>query len=215
MRDVVALLVLHKKVACHQIWENKTASMGFNLKMLRSIFVTLLLIVSLTFGGCSAALGNLQQYVNAAKGYEFLYPNGWIEIEVAQASEGVDVVFRDLIERTENLSVIISQIPKEQTLTELGTPSDVGYRFLKRLNNESNVNREAELINAESREFNGQTYYTLEYRVKIPNRPQRHDIASVAVKEGKLYTFNLSTSEKRWSKVKDLFNVVVNSFTVS
>jgi photosystem II oxygen-evolving enhancer protein 2 len=183
--------------------------------MLRSIFVTLLLIVSLTFGGCSAALSNLQQYVNAAKGYEFLYPNGWIEVEVAQASEGVDVVFRDLIERSENLSVIISQIPKEQSLAELGTPSEVGYRFLRRLNDEANANREAELINAESREFNGQTYYTLEYSVKMPNRPERHDIASVAVKGGKLYTFNLSTPEKRWHKVKELFKVVVNSFTIT
>lgn len=183
--------------------------------MLRSIFVTLLLIVSLTFGGCSAALGNLQQYVNAAKGYEFLYPNGWIKVEVAQASEGVDVVFRDLIERTENLSVIISQIPQEQTLAELGTPSEVGYRFLRRLNDEANVNREAELINAESREFNGQTYYILEYSVKMPNRPERHDIASVAVKGSKLYTFNLSTPQKRWRKVKDLFKVVVNSFTIN
>lgn len=215
MKVAVALLVGLTKVACRQIWENKTASMGFKLKMLRSIFVSLLLIVSLTFGGCSAALGNLQQYVNAAKGYEFLYPNGWIEVKVAQASEGVDVVFRDLIERTENLSVIISKIPKEQTLTELGTPSEVGYRFLRRLNDEPNVNRDAELINAESREFNGQTYYTLEYSVKIPNRPERHDIASVAVKRGKLYTFNLSTPQKRWSKVKDVFKVVVNSFTIN
>jgi photosystem II oxygen-evolving enhancer protein 2 len=182
--------------------------------MFKSLIVTLLFIATLTLSGCSVGISNLQHYANAAKGYEFFYPNGWIEVNVQNASEGVDVVFRDLIQRTENLSVIISSVPENKTLTDLGTPTDVGYRFLKQVNNNPNANREAELIKAEARESNGKTYYTLEYQVKLPDNQERHDIASVAVSRGKLYTFNLSTDQKRWEKVKNLFETVVNSFSI-
>jgi photosystem II oxygen-evolving enhancer protein 2 len=159
-------------------------------------------------------VGGLQSYVNAAGGYEFLYPNGWIQVDVEDAREGVDVVYRDLIERTENLSVIVSEVPKSKTLTELGTPSEVGYRFLKSVNGSANSKREADLIRAESREASGKTYYILEYEVKLPNQQKRHDIASVAISRGKLLTFNLSAPQQRWQKVKNLFETSVQSFTV-
>ncbi|MCU0537942.1 MAG: photosystem II reaction center PsbP family protein [Hydrococcus sp. Prado102] len=182
--------------------------------MLRPLIFTLIIIVSVTLSGCSVGVTNLQHYTNATKGYEFLYPNGWMEVEVKNASEGVETVFHDLIQRSENLSVIVSKIPEGKTLSDLGTPSEVGYRFLKQINSDPNSDREAELLDAESRESNGKTYYTLEYEVKIPNRPERHDIASIAVSRNKLYTFNLSTDQKRWGKVSKLFKTVVNSFLV-
>jgi photosystem II oxygen-evolving enhancer protein 2 len=183
--------------------------------MFKVAIVNLLIIVSLALSSCSAAgLSSLQHYANPAKGYEFFYPNGWIQVDVRDASQGVDTVFHDFIERSENLSVIISSIPKDKTLTDLGTPTDIGYRFLKSVNSDPEAKREAELINAESREFNGKTYYTLEYQVKLPDNQQRHDLASVAVNRGNLYTFNLSTSQKRWEQVKNLFEIVVNSFSV-
>jgi photosystem II oxygen-evolving enhancer protein 2 len=183
--------------------------------MLKSLLVTLLMIVSLTLSSCSTGISSLQPYVNSAKGYEFFYPNGWIQVDVKNASVGVDVVFHDLIERSENLSVIISEVPEDKDLTDLGTPSEVGYRFLKQLNNDNNSDREVELLNAESRESNDKTYYTLEYRVKLPDSSVRHDIASVAVNRGKLYTLNFSTAEKRWNKVKSLFRTAVDSFVIN
>ncbi|MGL5871852.1 MAG: photosystem II reaction center PsbP, partial [Xenococcaceae cyanobacterium] len=175
----------------------------------------LLLVLSLTFYGCSTGADSLQSYVNASKGYQFLYPNGWIPVDVRNASEGVDIVYRDLIERSENLSVIISQIDRDKNLQDLGSATDVGYRFLKRVNQNPNSDRRADLIRAESHQVNEKTYYLLEYEVDLPDRQKRHDLASVAVSHGKLYTFNLSTSDKRWGKVKNLFEMVVKSFLVT
>jgi photosystem II oxygen-evolving enhancer protein 2 len=129
--------------------------------MFRSLIVVLVAILSLTLSSCVTDVGGLQSYVNAAHGYEFLYPNGWVSVDVKSASEGVDVVYRDLIERTENLSVIISEVPPGKTLTDLGTPSEVGYRFFKAVKDNPNLKREADLIRAESREANGKTYYIL------------------------------------------------------
>ncbi len=182
--------------------------------MLR-IFISLLLISLTTLiSSCSAGVSGLQSYVNPAQGYEFLYPNGWIAVDVKNASSGVDVVFRDLIERSENLSVIISDVPSDKTLEDLGTPTDIGYRFFKAVNNNPELNREADFITAESRQVNDKTYYLLEYEVETPDQPARHNIATVAVSRGKLFTFNLSTTEKRWNQVKDTFTVAAKSFTV-
>jgi photosystem II oxygen-evolving enhancer protein 2 len=53
----------------------------------------------------------------------------------------------------------------------------------------------------------------LEYAVKLPNQA-RHNLASVAVSRGKLYTINVSATEERWPKVKEAFEKVVKSFSV-
>ncbi|WP_017305834.1 photosystem II reaction center PsbP [Spirulina subsalsa] len=162
---------------------------------------------------CTSGVGNLQTYVSANQGYEFKYPNGWVQVTVEEASEGVDVVFRDIVEHSENLSLIISDVPPDKTLRELGTPSEVGYRFLK-VTNQRNLEREVELISAELEKVEKNTYYILEYAVTFANQQKRHNIASVAVSHGKLFTFNLSTVERRWSQVKGVFNAVVRSFVV-
>ena len=84
--------------------------------MLKSIFSLLLVLLTVTISSCSATLGGVQNYIDATDGYQFLYPNGWIQVEVENASEGVDVVFRDFIERGENLSVIISDVNQDKQL---------------------------------------------------------------------------------------------------
>ena len=182
--------------------------------MFKSFISILLVVLSITLSSCSVGASGLKSYVNPAQGYEFLYPNGWIPVDLKNPSAGVDVVFRDLIERTENLSVIISDVPADKTLEDLGTPSEVGYRFLNLVNDSPELEREAAFLRAESRQANDKTYYLLEYEVDVPDRPQRHNLASVAVSHGKLFTFNLSTPESRWEKVKDTFELAAKSFSV-
>ncbi len=182
--------------------------------MFKLFIITLFAIISFLISSCSSQVGGLRGYVNSGSGYQFLYPNGWLQVDVKNASEGVNVVFRDLIERSENLSVIISEVKDNKTLTDLGTPTEVGYRFLKQVNNNSRLKQETEFINAQSHEADGKTYYIFEYQVKLPDNQERHNLASVAVSRGKLFTFNLSTTQQRWQKVKNLFESVVNSFSV-
>ena len=42
----------------------------------------------------------------------------------------------------------------------------------------------------------------------------RHELATVVLDRGRLYTFAASTNEIRWAKVKDMFHQVVTSFTL-
>ena len=42
----------------------------------------------------------------------------------------------------------------------------------------------------------------------------RHELATVVVDRGRLYTLATSTNESRWPRVKDLFESVITSFTL-
>lgn len=183
--------------------------------MLKSIATFIVIILTVTLSACVSPTGGLNPYVDGADGYKFLYPNGWMAVDVKDASEGVDVVFRDFIERSENLSVIISDVNKNMDLSDLGSPTDVGYRFMQIVNQDTNNQREAELISAEKREQNLEDYYLLEYKVKLGDNQYRHNLASVVTKNGKLYTFNISTTESRWENVENRFKTIVKSFTVT
>ncbi|AFZ19872.1 photosystem II reaction center PsbP [Allocoleopsis franciscana] len=178
--------------------------------MLKAIAALMLLVLSLGLHGCATGISGLKSYVDSTDGYEFLYPNGWVPIQV---TTGPDIVFRDLVEQTENVSVIFSEVPKGKTLQDLGTPGEVGYQLQKNAIAPPNSGRQAELVNAEARESGDKTYYLLEYNVKLPNQ-ERHNLASVAVSRGKLYTFNASTTERRWNKMQNVFEQVVKSFSV-
>ncbi|MBE9222437.1 photosystem II reaction center PsbP family protein [Cyanobacterium stanieri LEGE 03274] len=183
--------------------------------MIKRLVSCLLIFLTFSLVSCSASLSGLQRYTDAIDGYQFLYPNGWMPVEVQNATEGVDVVYRDFIERTENLSVIISKVGDSKELSDLGTPTDVGYRFMKMVNQDPESGRNAELISAEKREVDGKDYYILEYRVKLDEDQYRHNLASVVTNNGKLFTFNISTKESRWDNVSDLFRVVANSFSLA
>ncbi|NJK99395.1 MAG: photosystem II oxygen evolving complex protein PsbP [Spirulinaceae cyanobacterium RM2_2_10] len=181
--------------------------------MLKSLLALSLLLACLLLTACTTTVGNLNRYIDSKDGYQFSYPNGWVQVDVRDASAGVDAVFRDIVERTENLSVIISEVPAGKTLPSLGTPTEVGYRFLKSKSGQAS-DREAEFITAAERDQDGQVYYELEYEVSFPDRAPRHNLASVAVSRGKLFTFNISTSQARWEKIQPMFQAVADSFQV-
>jgi photosystem II oxygen-evolving enhancer protein 2 len=177
----------------------------------RITFILLLVLsFSLSSVGVAHAAG-LNRFVDSADGYQFDYPNGWLQVKVG---DGPDVVFHDLIEVSENVSVVISPVPSGKTLAELGTPTEVGYKLGKVALAPAGSDRTAELINAAEREVNGKIYYFLEYGVKFPNGQDRHNISSVAISRGKLFTFNASVPEKRWKKLQRIIDEVVSSFTV-
>lgn len=181
--------------------------------MFRATLALIFLISSFTLFGCNSSTSGLQAYTNSTAGYQFLYPNGWQEVKVDNNTAGVDVVFRDLVEQTENISVVINEVEEKRKLTDLGTPSDVGQR-LKNTIAPPNSDRKGELIRADELEKKGNTYYLLEYQVTFPDNRQRHNMASVAVSRGKLFTFSISTPERRWEGLSERFNKIADSFEV-
>ncbi|MEL6383606.1 MAG: photosystem II reaction center PsbP [Cyanobacteria bacterium J06626_18] len=178
--------------------------------MLKRLAAVLLTIAALTLQGCVSSGAGLNAYADTYDGYRFLYPNGWTEVKMTGMA---DIVFHDIVNETENVSVVISDVPEGQTLEQLGTPTEVGYKLSKSINMMAGDDRDVELASAQSIMKEDETYYILEYIADLPSGI-RHNFASVAVRRGKLFTFNASTQEDRWEKVKDLMKQSVASFSV-
>ncbi|MEA5450686.1 photosystem II reaction center PsbP [Leptolyngbya sp. CCNP1308] len=180
--------------------------------MLKRLATVLLIVFAVTLQGCVGGGGGLQAYADQYSGYEFMYPIGWVEVKVPGAA---DIVFHDIIHETENISVVISDVPEGKDLDALGTPTEVGYKLSKSFSALAGDDSSVDLLSAQRiGSADDKTYYILEYLADLPAGP-RHNLASAIVRRGKLYTFNASTDEGRWEKVRDLMKQSVASFKVS
>jgi photosystem II oxygen-evolving enhancer protein 2 len=160
--------------------------------------------------GCSAAAAGLNSFQSPDGRYAFLYPTGWTRVAV---SNGPQVVFHDLINSDETLSLVISEVNATNDLESLGSAVAVGEKLGRIVIAPQGSGREAELVEASERQDGGHTFYDLEYAVHLSDR-DRHELATVVVDRGRLYTLAASTNELRWPKVKDLFRNVITSFTL-
>lgn len=181
--------------------------------MLKRLATVLLIVFAATLQSCVGSGSGLQAYTNPYSGYEFMYPTGWVEVKVPGAA---DVVFHDFIHETENVSVVISEVPEGKDLDALGTPTEVGYKLSKSFSALSgDADSSVDLLSAQRiTTADDKTYFILEYLADLP-AGQRHNLASAIVRRGKLYTFNASTDESRWEKIKDMMKQSVASFKVS
>jgi photosystem II oxygen-evolving enhancer protein 2 len=168
------------------------------------------LALVLLLGACSGTSAGFNSFRSPDGRYAFLYPTGWTRVQV---SNGPQVVFHDLINSDETVSLVISEVGEDDALEQLGSPVAVGERLRRQVIAPDGSGREAELIEARERDSAGHVFYDLEYAVHLPDR-DRHELATVVVDRGRLYTLATSTNEIRWPKVRDLFERVVTSFTL-
>jgi photosystem II oxygen-evolving enhancer protein 2 len=169
-----------------------------------------LTFLALCLSGCSVGAAGLNPYIDTADGYQFLYPNGWVQI---QTNQGADVLFHDLIDPSETVSLVISPVKSGKTLAELGSPGELGERLMNTALAQATVDQKPQLVRAESHQDSKQLYYTLEYVVNT-STGTRHNLAAITTSGGKLYTLNASVPESRWPKLVKTLNQVVNSFQV-
>jgi photosystem II oxygen-evolving enhancer protein 2 len=168
------------------------------------------LLLALVLVGCSALAAGLNSYQSPDGRYAFLYPTGWTR---AQVSGGPQVVFHDLINSDETLSLVVSEVGTDRDLTDLGSAVAVGENLRRRVIAPEGSGRDAQLVEASERQEGGRTFYDLEYTVHLADR-DRHELATAVVDRGRLYTFAASTNELRWPKVKELFHQVIGSFNL-
>ena len=177
------------------------------INFLRTTFKSLLAIaLVLTLGACSTGVASgLEPFKSQDGRYGFLFPTGWSRVAV---DNGPEVVYHDLINSDETLSLVISKLDNEIDLGDLGGADAVGEKLF----GEKSRNNTIQLIEASEREVDDHIFYDLEYFVDLGQKG-RHEIATVVVDRGYLYTLAASTSEQRWSKMQDLYKRAVSSFT--
>nr|YP_002049423.1 Photosystem II oxygen evolving complex protein PsbP [Paulinella chromatophora]ACB43213.1 Photosystem II oxygen evolving complex protein PsbP [Paulinella chromatophora] len=181
----------------------------------RALIIRFLTILSaigigLDFAPSITNASGLNSFQSPDGRYAFLYPTGWTRINVAG---GAQLVFHDLINSDETISLLISDVTPESKLEALGDPKEVGEVLQEKIIAPPESGRKAVLIQAHQRESNGHNFYDLEYKIHLKNR-DRHELVTVVVDHERLYTFAASTNEVRWSKVKALFERVIHSFTL-
>ena len=181
--------------------------MGTFLRTFKHVFLAVMLALVMT--ACSSGSAGLNSFQSPDGRYGFLYPTGWTRVAV---SNGPQVVFHDIINSDETLSLVISEVGDNVDLNTLGSPQLVGERLIKEVIAPVDSGREVELVSTNERQSAGHTFYDLEYTVRLDDR-NRHEFSTVVIDRGNLYTFATSTSENRWPKVKNLFMKVVSSFT--
>jgi photosystem II oxygen-evolving enhancer protein 2 len=140
------------------------------------------LALAVVLAGCSAAAAGLNSFQSPDGRYAFLYPTGWTRVQV---SDGPQVVFHDLINSDETLSLVISDVNATNNLEDLGSAVAVGEKLRRVVIAPEGSGREAELVEASEREDGGRTFYDLEYTVHLNDR-DRHELATVVVDRGRL-----------------------------
>ncbi|MDX2254205.1 MAG: photosystem II reaction center PsbP [Pseudanabaenaceae cyanobacterium bins.39] len=180
--------------------------------MIKRAFSTLLVIAAIFLTSCAnTPTSGLIPFTDVKDGYHFLYPNGWAE---TKGNSAIDILFHDIIEPSENVSVAISKLESVSSLEEIGEPEAIGLRLLERVVAPQGSGRQAQLISSSQRTVGDRNYYSFEYAVKRSQGEPRHDLVTVSTNRGNLYTMSISAAEKRWVKVKDLFARVAKSFTI-
>lgn len=132
---------------------------------------------------------------------------GWQEITV----DGQDAVYKDIIEPLESVALNIYPTARE-TLEEIGNPDEVARTLVSKAlaipGSQAKV-----LKTAQRKDKDGHLYYALEYVTKT-NNYERHALTIVTITQGKFYTLTTGASERRWPRIKDKLQVIVDSFNV-
>ncbi|GAX82318.1 hypothetical protein CEUSTIGMA_g9747.t1 [Chlamydomonas eustigma] len=139
-------------------------------------------------------------------GYKFLYPFGWQEVSV----NGVDVVYKDIVEPFETVSV--SLLPTDKTsIGEYGSVQEVAETLARNVltapGSEVNV-----LTTSERDDEYGHKYYQFEFTAK--SNFAKHQLAVVTVAYGKFYTLTVGCTEKRWGRIKEKLETTAKSFSL-
>ena len=176
------------------------------INFLRTSFKSLLAIaLVLALGACSTGgASGLEPFKSQDGRYGFLFPTGWTRVAV---DNGPEVVYHDLINSDETLSLVISKLENDIDLDDLGGADAVGERLF----GENDSKNPIQLIEAKEREVDDRTFYDLEYAVDLEDK-SRHEFATVVVDRGYLYTLAASSSEQRWTKMENIYKRVISSF---
>ena len=141
----------------------------------------LLIILCITLNSCGGGINaGLEAYQSPDGRYAFLYPTGWTRVKV---EGGPEIIYHDLINSNETLSLVVSDVNNEVDLEQLGTPLEVGQTLIDKVIAPTGSGRSVKLVDA-----------------------------NVVIDRGTLYTFAVGTNEERWNKVYGMFNNVIESF---
>jgi len=144
--------------------------------------------------------GLLEKFQDGSRSIQILAPSGWNKFEGEVGA--YDVKWQDLVDPKENIK--ISSTPVKSTTTSISAlGTDV-----KAIGENLAAKRNASLVKYEERLTEGVLFYVFEFKINDGT----HQLLSLSVNKGKIWSLDANTSEKRWSKREELYYNVVGSF---
>lgn len=144
--------------------------------------------------------GLLERYQDSTRGISILAPSGWNKFEGEVGA--YDLKWQDLVDPKENVK--ISSTPVKSTTTSI---SALGTD-IQAIGENLAAKRNAKLIRAEERLTEGILFYIFEFAIGDGT----HQLLSLSVNKGKIWSVDANTTEKRWSKRQEMYYNVIGSF---
>lgn len=144
--------------------------------------------------------GLLDRYADTQRGVSLLVPSGWNKFEGEVGA--YDLKWQDLVDPKENVK--ISSTPVKSTTTSISALGDNVQEIGAKLA----AKRDAKLVKAEERLTDGYLFYVFEFALS----DNTHQLLSLCVAKGKIWSLDCNTTEKRWSKREEQYYNIVGSF---
>lgn len=144
--------------------------------------------------------GNLERFQDTNRGVSILAPSGWNKFDGEVGA--YDIKWQDLVDKNENVK--ISSTPVKSTTTSISALGE----DVQKIGENLAATRNAKLIKSEERLTDGILFYVFEFAINDGT----HQLLSLSVHKGRIWSLDVSTSEKRWPKRQELYYNVVGSF---
>ncbi|PON81683.1 PsbP family [Trema orientale] len=188
-------------------------------------------------------IGGYNRCIDTNEGFEFIYPASWVgdqrllyrAAERKEFERSLDppplnnnAKSRNINEPVVafgppgtsgelNVSVIVSPVPLDFKIEEVGGPKEVGEAIVRTITGSGKRPEvKGTLVESTLREdsIRNVNYYELEFRVESPSF-RRHNVTVCCACSGKLYTLNAQAPESAWPKVKLDFQRIAESFSLT
>lgn len=143
--------------------------------------------------------GLLEYYQDGPRGWSMLAPSGWNKFDGEVGA--YDVKWQDVVQPMENIKISTNPVKSTTTsIAALGEVKDVGASLATK--------RKAKLIKADERQTEGVLFYDFEFALS----DSTHQLLTLCVNKGKVWSLDANSSESRWGKRKELYTKAVGSF---
>jgi len=144
--------------------------------------------------------GLLERYGDTQRGLSLLVPSGWNKFEGEVGA--YDLKWQDLVDPKENIK--ISSTPVKSTTTSISAlgedVQEIGAKLASK--------RDAKLVKASERITDSILFYTFEFAINDGT----HQLLSLCVHKGKIWSVDANTVERRWSKREEMYYNILGSF---
>lgn len=145
-------------------------------------------------------MGGLLERFQDSRGIVILAPSGWNKFDGEVGA--YDIKWQDLVDPRENVK--ISSTPVKSTTTSISVLGE----DVQELGQKLAAKRNAKLIKAEERLTEGILFYIFEFAINDGT----HQLLSLSVNKGRIWSLDANTTEKRWPKREEMYYNIIGSF---